>query len=914
MNNSNNSSSFINQIFQSAAGKNQNIPNSFSSSNPELLLTAQPNLTLNDPQNNFMNMLHRAPTGQLPQAGNNFPNYPNNNNHNNNHHSNQVLNIPNFPNLSQNNNNNNNNINPLMSMMMNPMLNMMNPMAAMFSSPAVIQQQQLQALMLQMAMGNNLMGGALPNNNNINNNGTKSLEDIKLALLQADSFTMIYVNLISSVTGLNADLVKGKIISSILNAAKQLEQPSPNKKGDNNDDEEMGSDDEEEQEKGEIQSEEEDEDSEKSNDKDEQDEIVALPSSQNSNHTFKNNNFQPQDANQQTNLLLSQLNGFSSLQQQQHQLQQQQLLQQRQRQQQQQLQSSQSMSSLPTQQNNHNNNFFSVPSSHYPNHLMSGAAPVKNELFSAKQQPQQKNNKRRRDNDDEENEEENDFDNSQFLATQTKKGKRPLIPPPPPVDYEARLHPEAYVAAKQQKQQQLQQQAVHQMTSVQQQRGGGGGRSAEEEMNEILKNMRSRISLPFQSQQSSSSAVPHLSLFPPSAVSPPGSQNPLDIAKYNASSNHNEFDEEENDYDEEERETTTATPKTECNEKALLKKFRGKKVSFYAWDGLLIEQLRNFDHPKQVYVPNLHEYLQFFTSRQLLNEYEYRIIEKIVYNKEIENMIDSFKTYAMAHNKKNDFAYKLAFGWDYLKEQLRAGRTQMLNSVYWATFVTYLYSHTNYQKYKIGMEEFREKYLQFETTPATTTNTSSEAITRSNSSKKPSVHVITGSTNSPAEEEEQQQQQAVEGEAEEDDQELESLGDPEEELEEEQEEEKQTNKKKKSKKDKNNNKNNNAVNNGQQMAGISYGPYHYIPSVLFGNIDELEIRRLLQFRNILNVAFTIIPPMRNEVLLLKIAAVFERSGHKYQISKSGQTMITTRRRYIFRQESIAYEANRKFFK
>ncbi len=299
---------------------------------------------------------------------------------------------------------------------------------------------------------------------------------------------------------------------------------------------------------------------------------------------------------------------------------------------------------------------------------------------------------------------------------------------------------------------------------------------------------------------------------------------------------------------------------------------RTKKVSFYAWDGLLIETLRNFDTPNIVAVPTPVEYLQFFQNRQILNEYEYRIIEQILLSTphDIDKIVESFQHYAYMHNKKNDFAYKLAYGWDYLKEQLKNGRTQMLNTIYWSCFVIFLYYHSNYAKYKMSFEEFHEKYLTYDTTSTPSTNTGAITIggTPINTLKKTSIT---------PDQKEQNTTEEVPG-------------------------------------------TNTTTTAGttdydrSREEGVTYGAYHYVPSVLFSGLDELEIRRLIQFRNVLSVAFTIIPPQRNEVLLLKIAAVFERSGHKYQISKSGQTMITTRRRYIFKQESNYYERNRHLFK
>eukprot|EP01040_Poterioochromonas_malhamensis_P005650 gene5650-6071_t len=301
---------------------------------------------------------------------------------------------------------------------------------------------------------------------------------------------------------------------------------------------------------------------------------------------------------------------------------------------------------------------------------------------------------------------------------------------------------------------------------------------------------------------------------------------------------------------------------------------RTKKVSFYAWDGLLIETLRNFDTPNIVAVPTPIEYLQFFQNRQILNEYEYRIIEQILLSTphDIDKIVESFQHYAYMHNKKNDFAYKLAYGWDYLKEQLKNGRTQMLNTIYWSCFVIFLYYHSNYAKYKMSFEEFNEKYLTYDTTSTPTINTTATGATTIGGTPIPTIK----KTSITPDQKEQNTTEEVPV--------------------------------------------TNTTTAGttdydrSREEGVTYGAYHYVPSVLFSGLDELEIRRLIQFRNVLSVAFTIIPPQRNEVLLLKIAAVFERSGHKYQISKSGQTMITTRRRYIFKQESNYYERNRHLFK
>lgn len=78
---------------------------------------------------------------------------------------------------------------------------------------------------------------------------------------------------------------------------------------------------------------------------------------------------------------------------------------------------------------------------------------------------------------------------------------------------------------------------------------------------------------------------------------------------------------------------------------------------------------------------------------------------------------------------------------------------------------------------------------------------------------------------------------------------------------------------------------------------------------IFTNLDELELERLICYRNLIVASFNVFSAIGNEVLSLKISAALERSGRKYQISASGQMMSTTRRRLIYRYEARLWLSN-----
>ena len=247
------------------------------------------------------------------------------------------------------------------------------------------------------------------------------------------------------------------------------------------------------------------------------------------------------------------------------------------------------------------------------------------------------------------------------------------------------------------------------------------------------------------------------------------------------------------------------------------------KISFYAWDGLLIEHVKNYDNTDLVNVPTLHEWLCIFANNDITTSYEYSVFVRIASDEYINDIITTLKVYAISHQKKNDSVYKREFGWMYLKDQLKFGRTQMLSTIYWTIFVVYMYHHSDYQQYKITDDEFRIKYVLS------------------------NVHSSNNTTS------------------------------------------------------------NNVIGNSNGISGSSTTFNGIVTSnagnALFNNLDEVEFKRLVQFRNVLAIAYHILPAHRNEVLLLRIAACLERSGKKYQISSSGQMMATTRRRLIYRREA-----------
>jgi hypothetical protein len=211
------------------------------------------------------------------------------------------------------------------------------------------------------------------------------------------------------------------------------------------------------------------------------------------------------------------------------------------------------------------------------------------------------------------------------------------------------------------------------------------------------------------------------------------------------------------------------------------------KISFYAWDGLLVEITKNLHIPDYCSVPNLDEWMKIFQDCEILFPEESAVLVRCAESPTLSSDAELLRQHVVLHGKKCD-AYKRVFGWNHLKDQLKLGRSQMLSSVYWSIYVIFLFHSPEWQHLKIGRAELIADYIDSEANP------------------------------------------------------------------------------------------------------------------IFANVDELEILRLIQFRNVLRIAFLIIPPHRNEVLLLRIAACLERSGKKYQISSSGQMLATTRRRLIYRRE------------
>lgn len=221
----------------------------------------------------------------------------------------------------------------------------------------------------------------------------------------------------------------------------------------------------------------------------------------------------------------------------------------------------------------------------------------------------------------------------------------------------------------------------------------------------------------------------------------------------------------------------------------------GTKVSFYAWDGILIDQVKDRSNDIRITrVCTMDEWLACFEDWNAITPQEYNALAGLIHDPNIDRIVESLRQAARHNNRKNDALYKKAFGWDYLKDQMKIGRTQMITTIYWTTYVIYLYHHPAMQHLKMDRDTFLN-----------------ERVDRNN-------------------------------------------------------------------------------------------PH-------FQNIDNLEIERLLQYRNALICAFQIIPPHRNEVMMLKIGACVERSGRKYQISSSGQMLSTTRRRTLYRIEAAAFESN-----
>jgi hypothetical protein len=138
----------------------------------------------------------------------------------------------------------------------------------------------------------------------------------------------------------------------------------------------------------------------------------------------------------------------------------------------------------------------------------------------------------------------------------------------------------------------------------------------------------------------------------------------------------------------------------------------GMKISFYAWDGMLIDQLRHPSDPTKTAVPTLQEWVTLFHSKPLLTEYEFTILENLAFNPAMEQTVVELIKYALHFQKKHDLSYKQTYGWGYLKEQLTLGRSSMLCTVFWTTYVIYLYHHPQYQQFKIPtIQEFKEKYI-----------------------------------------------------------------------------------------------------------------------------------------------------------------------------------------------------------
>ena len=78
------------------------------------------------------------------------------------------------------------------------------------------------------------------------------------------------------------------------------------------------------------------------------------------------------------------------------------------------------------------------------------------------------------------------------------------------------------------------------------------------------------------------------------------------------------------------------------------------------------------------------------------------------------------------------------------------------------------------------------------------------------------------------------------------------------------------------------------------------------PSFMSSDIDSIELRHLLTFRNMMKIALELIPGHRNKRLLLDICSILEGSKRTYSTGGT-QSLATTRRIKIYEQESNKQE-------
>jgi hypothetical protein len=101
-----------------------------------------------------------------------------------------------------------------------------------------------------------------------------------------------------------------------------------------------------------------------------------------------------------------------------------------------------------------------------------------------------------------------------------------------------------------------------------------------------------------------------------------------------------------------------------------------------------------------------------FRDLNVITRYEYQVLWKIVLDPRLDQTALMFKHFTLTTNRKNESNYRRDFGMNYLKEQALFGRTQLLSTIYWATYILYFYHHPSYVTTRMTLDEFVQEYVQ----------------------------------------------------------------------------------------------------------------------------------------------------------------------------------------------------------
>lgn len=263
----------------------------------------------------------------------------------------------------------------------------------------------------------------------------------------------------------------------------------------------------------------------------------------------------------------------------------------------------------------------------------------------------------------------------------------------------------------------------------------------------------------------------------------------------------------------------------------------------------------------------MHEWVLLFEDLNIVTRHEYNVLLKLATDPRLEQNARILKQFAWTSNKRNETSYRRDFGLHYLKDQSRYGRTSMLQTLYWSTFILYFYHQPMNFNRRITKDEFICEYInrkcQVEDDEKNGSSSAGDGEKNGELKLEPE--------NGPLLEDKKDSISKI----------------------------------------------NNIVASTDQQIAETYGYHRTHNNQYFQEIDDLEIERLVQYRNLLTAAFIIIPPKRSEVLAMRAVAVLERSGLKYpftpattastQHSSVGGKMIgLTRRKIIYQREMSKY--------